>query len=411
MSLETLKKRFSDLQDRLAVLQEATSQLKELIDRLANFHFQPGSVPLGGSEDDNVGSELSSEINQILRDQEEELELLHEEIIDIRPGKPGSESQHEKDRLEDGARRLEQELQRCRKSFRKAQISAKRNLQLAQRRERELLYASFSNPRSGASSPISAAPQQPRRKQHRAEMSKEEQMISASTDITQSMRRAHDLMTAELAKSDYAHNTLKESTAALSQLSENYSSLDTLLSSSRALLGTLLKSQKTDTWYLQSAFYILLVTIGWLVFRRLLWGPTWWLVWLPLKLIFRGAVGITNTVGLRRSQVNLSSDSASIQSSLQQARMNNEGVPTAQVSHQPEQPQGTPESDSMIEQVGKVIDESTEEAPQANDSQAGQREETVLRERNEDEPPNPKKRMMEEEPNTQQGGERVRDEF
>lgn len=112
MSPEALEKRFIDLQDRLALLQDATNQLKVLIDRLANFKFQPGSVPLGASDDDNVGSELSSEINQILREQEEELELLHEEIIDIHPGKPGGGLQHDKDRLKDGATRLEEELQK-----------------------------------------------------------------------------------------------------------------------------------------------------------------------------------------------------------------------------------------------------------------------------------------------------------
>lgn len=111
MSLELLEKRFTDLQDRLNVLQDATNQLKELIHRLANFDFQPGSVPLGAADDDNVGSELSSEINQILREQEEELELLREEIIDIRPGRPGNALQHDMDRLKDGAERLEQELQ------------------------------------------------------------------------------------------------------------------------------------------------------------------------------------------------------------------------------------------------------------------------------------------------------------
>jgi protein transport protein SEC20 len=110
MSLESLEKRFTDLQDRLNVLQDATNQLKELIQRLANFDFQPGSVPLGAAEDDNVGAELSSEINQILREQEEELELLQEEIIDIRPGKYGSALEHDKGRLKDGAERLKQEL-------------------------------------------------------------------------------------------------------------------------------------------------------------------------------------------------------------------------------------------------------------------------------------------------------------
>ncbi|KAI1107700.1 Sec20-domain-containing protein [Jackrogersella minutella] len=424
MSPEALEKRFTDLQDRLAVLQDATNQLKELIDRLADFDFQPGSVPLGAGEDENVGVELSSEINQILREQEEELELLQEEIIDIRPGKPESELQHDKDRLKDGANRLGQELQNCRKSFRRAQISAKRNLQLAQRQERELLYASFSNPRSGASSPVvaeAAALLPARRKTRpRSEMTKEEQMIGASSDVTESMRRTHDLMAAELSKSDFAHNTLKESTASLSQLSENYSSLDTMLSSSRALLGTLLKSQKTDTWYLQSAFYILAVTIGWLIFRRLLWGPTWWLVWLPLKLIFRGAVTVSNTVARRGSQgVGPGSESTTIQSMSQQAQMNNEGVPTAQVVYESQKPQES--SESIMEEVNRITNESEtepagEHSEADDDTQEGQKEEeeeTVLRERSADEPPNPKKRMMEEDASNQQGGhdERIKDEL
>ncbi|KAI1456921.1 Sec20-domain-containing protein [Annulohypoxylon moriforme] len=411
-SPDTLEKRFTDLQDRLAVLQDATSQLKELIDRLANFNFQPGSVPVGVSDDDSVCSELSSEINQVLREQEEELELLQEEIIDIRPGKLGSNLQHDKDRLKDGATRLGHELQNCRKAFRRAQISAKRNLQLAQRQERELLYASFSNPRSGASSPAvaEAAASLPgrRKQQKRSEMSKEEQMISASNDVTESMRRAHDLMAAELSKSDFAHNTLKESTASLSQLSENYSSLDTMLSNSRALLGTLLKSQKTDTWYLQSAFYLLVVTIGWLIFRRLLWGPTWWLVWLPLKIIFRSAVGVSNTVSRRTSQrAGSSSDPATIQSISQLAQMNNEGVPTAQIVQPSQSPQE--ESESIIEEVNKIINEteSTEDYPEENNTEneaQDQQEETVLRERNDDEPPNPKKRVMEEDVSNRQDG-------
>ncbi|KAI3337845.1 Sec20-domain-containing protein [Ustulina deusta] len=394
MSLENLEKRLTDLQDRLNALQDATSQLEELIHQLANFDFQPGSVPLGAAADDHVGSELSSEINQILREQEEELELLQEEIIDVRPGRPGSALQHDKDRLKDGAERLEQELQLCRKSFRQAQITAKRNLQLAQQQERELLYASFSSPRSGASTPASTAPVPRRQRQLTSEMSKEEQMISASHDVTQSMRRTHDMMTAELVKSDFAHNTLKESTEALAQLSENYSSLDTMLSSSRALLSTLLKSQKTDTWYLQSAFYLLVITIAWLIFRRLLWGPTWWLVWLPLKLFFRTAVGVSNTVGLRGSQIQSHSVSASVGSNPQQAYMNNRGVPTIQVSTSPVESQPVERDGSTVEEAGKIADDSQIQTP---DPEEGSNEGTVLRDRTAEEPPNPKKRMMEEE--------------
>ncbi|KAJ3575220.1 hypothetical protein NPX13_g4099 [Xylaria arbuscula] len=417
MSLELLEKRFTDLQDRLNVLQDATSQLEELVQRLASFDFQPGSVPLGAADDDNVGAELSSEINQVLREQEEELELLQEEIIDIHPGRSGSTLQHDKDRLKDGAERLGQKLQLCRKSFRKAQITAKRNLQLAQRQERELLYASFSSPRSGASTPASGgastgAPLFSQRTRKKAsEMTKEEQMISASHDVTQSLRRTHDMMSAELVKSDFAHNTLKESTEALAQLSENYSSLDTMLSSSRALLGTLLKSQKTDTWYLQSAFYLLVVTIGWLVFRRLLWGPTWWLVWLPLKLLFRTAVGVSNTVGLRGSQVKSDVESATIGSNPQAPYMNNKDVPTIDVGTPPMESRSAEPDGSMMEEVGKIIDDSQIGTQELEEEST---EKTELRERTAEEKPNPKKRMMEEEARADTpatGDQRAKDEL
>ncbi|RYP59133.1 hypothetical protein DL769_008668 [Monosporascus sp. CRB-8-3] len=418
MSPETLGKRFKDLQDRLTALQDATNQLRKLIDRLANFNFQPGSVPLAAGEDDNVASELSTEINQILREQEEDLELLQEEITDIRPGKPGSELQHDRERLKDGATRLAQELQSCRSYFRKAQIAAKRNLEAAQRQERELLYASFSSPRSGASSPAAGpATQAPplRRKQLKsAELSKEDRIVGASHDVTLSLRQTHDLMASELSRSEFAHRTLKESTKALAELSESYSNLDTLLSTSRDLLGTLFKSQKTDTWYLETSFYLLLCTIAWLIFRRWLYGPMWWLVWLPLKLLFRGAVGLSKAVTPRGSSQVDSSVSDSVvgtQSVLQQARMNNEGAPTIQVGQEEPTQSRQPDQDSMIEQVARIVDESREDDTPA-EPQAGAREnsteeddspgsdtkgETVLRDRGEHEPPNPKKRMMEEQ--------------
>jgi protein transport protein SEC20 len=214
------------------------------------------------------------------------------------------------------------------------------------------------------------------------------------------------MMAAELAKSDFAHNTLKESTEALAQLSENYSSLDTMLSSSRALLGTLLKSQKTDTWYLQSAFYLLAVTVGWLFFRRLLWGPTWWLIWLPLKLMFKTAVGVSRTVGLRGSQVRSELESPSMNSNSQQAYMNNEDVPTIKVGTPPIESQAAEPDDSMLEKVGKVIDESQNGLldPEAE-------EETILRDRDANEVPNPKKRMMEEDTSASIGDQRVKDEL
>lgn len=112
------------------------------------------------------------------------------------------------------------------------------------------------------------------------------QTVGASGNVTTALRQTHELMAAELSRSEFAHQTLTESSAALKQLNESYSSLDSMLASSRHLLGTLLRSQKSDTWYLQTALYMLLTTAAWLVFRRILYGPLWWLVWLPIRILF-----------------------------------------------------------------------------------------------------------------------------
>ncbi len=103
---------FEALQERLAALQDTTSQLKELIDRLATLKFEPGSLPLSSDDDNNIATELSGEINQILREEEDDLDLLREEVTDLRSGRPGSEAEHSKARLKDGAARLEKELKR-----------------------------------------------------------------------------------------------------------------------------------------------------------------------------------------------------------------------------------------------------------------------------------------------------------
>lgn len=95
---------FEGLQERLAALQETTSQLKDLIDRLANLRFQRGSVPLGTEEESSVSGELSAEIGQILRTGLEDQELLQEEAKYLR-----SEG-HDKTRLKDAIERVGKEL-------------------------------------------------------------------------------------------------------------------------------------------------------------------------------------------------------------------------------------------------------------------------------------------------------------
>ncbi|TQV97160.1 Sec20 domain-containing protein [Cordyceps javanica] len=305
------------LHERLTALQESTGQLQALIDRLADLDFQPGSVPLGTDEEDSVSGELSAEIGQRLKAGAEEQELLREEANYLRP------EGHEKERLVDGVVRVGAELVKYRQAFRKARLQAKKSLVEAQKLERQLILKSYSAPvpefeprtdndddnddttaaaaltqQQQQQAHLDARHHQPRSiHQSRSGLSEEDQRtVGASSNVTASLRRAHDLIASELGRSEYAHQTLTESSAALRQLDDSYGSLDSMLGKSRELLGTLLRSQKSDTWYLQTAFYMLAVTAAWLVFRRLLYGPLWWLVLLPLRILFGAGSAATRAV-------------------------------------------------------------------------------------------------------------------
>ena len=261
-------------------------------------------------------------------------------------------------------------------------------------------------PRSNTTSP---APGQIRRTHKTAELSKDEKTVNASSDVTLALRRTHDMMTAELSRSQFAHDTLKESTAALAQLSETYSTLDTLLSSSKNLLGTLLRSQKSDTWYLETAFYVLLTTIAWLVFRRFLYGPLWWFLYFPLKMFFKGWRGVFTAMGLiGGSSVSVSSAAGretvvhnSATGRAPRATMSGARAPSVNVGGggrgAPMRPSDAPSDgapqrsgESVSEEVGRIIDEGNEEpVDEGLPEDAGEGQEAGTQR-------NPKKRMWEE---------------
>jgi len=100
---------FEDVSERLTVLQESNAQLKDLIERLRTIKFQPGSIPVE-SDEDNVLSELTSEIQQTLKDQREDFELLQEEVLDLDSGRPGSELDKQRNGLLGSVERATREL-------------------------------------------------------------------------------------------------------------------------------------------------------------------------------------------------------------------------------------------------------------------------------------------------------------
>ena len=316
---------FETLQERLAALQETTGQLKELIERLATLRFQPEETDTSTATGTGTGpddladpaavTELSAEIGQILRDEEEDLELLREHITDLRAGRPGSETAQLKARLTEGAQRLDADLRRCRTEFRKAQLAARRSLDAARaaerERERELLVllaasAPGSTPSSSPGSPtrqesteLFTARDRRRLRERGGKAGNgaaHSDVVAASSDVTDALRRTHALIAGEVAKSAFATQTLAQSTAALRELQQTYDGIEGLLVRSRDLVGTLLSSQKSDTWYLRTAFYVLLATLTWLVFRRFLYGPLWWFVWLPARTTWRTGRVVTRSL-------------------------------------------------------------------------------------------------------------------
>lgn len=259
-------------------------------------------------------------------------------------------------------------------------------------------------------------------------------------------------MAAELQRSQFARETLEASTRELSALSERYTNLDTLLSSSKSLVGTLINSRKSDTWYLETTLYMLLATIAWLVFRRILYGPGWWLIWLPVRFVWwvlwtvvvgpimmvfgakvgNGAGGIT--LGGNSSASGISVIGEILSTGI--VGVNSRGIPTfrsdtprASVAvggggHGAKAEEASSEGD-VVEQVGQMAERSQQEArgvgeaaeqrqhePRQGAEERAQGEGTVLRERTaEDGPPNPKKRMWEEPSGDTPQSDRPRDEL
>ena len=248
-------------------------------------------------------------------------------------------------------------------------------------------------------------------------------------------------MQTEITKSQFAQETLgkppfsnfqvcglyifnaEQSTAALSTLSESYNNLDHLLSSSRTLVSSLLRSQKSDTWYLESAFWLLVITISWLVFRRILYGPGWWLLYLPANLVWRLLTFNTRVVlslfatiagslgGARQSSAILQASERISTSLIVKPSATGDfprfhpDMPAPSIAvgaggsgakaKQPDRPAVKSER-SLSSQVGDMAEATPKDSKVADGESNESVQGTTLRERGSNEAPNPKKRMWED---------------
>lgn len=336
--------------------------------------------------------------------------------------------------------------------FRNAQLSAKRATEVAKQRERTLLCASLqsspiddnSNTTTSEVSNISTNGTIIRRRgPEKPSFDPDAILADASSDVVAALRRSHALLSTELSRSRFAQETLDQSGRALADLGERYSSVNDLLGASKALVTDLLRSQKSDSWYLQTALYLLVGTLGWLIFRRFLWGPIWLLVWLPVKTGFGIFGWVLSLIGLgiggagevgKGAELSLVSASTGAITTTSTtplivkpsatdrppARPNPDPQQQASVrvgmgggkgaDQQQEQNKGT-KGESLTDQVGNIIDESnrnesqdlSQEKEKGGNTVKGEKPKTVVYRGDgeplaeSDAPRNPKKRMMEAE--------------
>jgi protein transport protein SEC20 len=254
-------------------------------------------------------SDLTSTIRDSLNSLTEDLDILNLSLEDVGGARPDSEESRQKLRLSVQAQRLGEDIRNARQSFRRTQIHVRRTEDAVRRREREERLKQLREP-PRVDTPDSAHVQNgtptssqvlPARRKREEKQTEDDLLLNASSDVLGALRQTHALMASEVERSHFAAEILANSSRELEQLGDSYTDIDSMLKISKGLVTQLMKSNKSDTWYLLSARTFLLVVAAWLVWRRLLWGPTWWLLWLPLKVLYMTMMVIVSPLGVGRS--------------------------------------------------------------------------------------------------------------
>ncbi|KAK5940513.1 Protein transport protein sec20 [Knufia obscura] len=390
------------LSQRLQALSDSYKSTLGLIQELQKF--PAGTTPLSDDLDEQR-LELANSCHQSLKDAEESLELLRQELDDYdnskyRRARSNTARDEEQERNATTVSRLAEDIRHTRGAFRRAQLQSKKNLDARKQKDRELLFA---NRRSGAPNGTAGAP--PARQRGQEKLTQDELAQNAADDVTRALRRTHAMLSSNLQQSAFAQQTLEESQEQLQTLSQRYTGTTDMLQKSRGLVKTLVTSQKSDTWYLQTSVYILLATIAWLVFRRLLYGPLWWFAYLPVKymwwalsLVFGGASAAIRS-GETKNVTASPSTGLEVPKNTPGVQWHHHAIPPkgAGWGGKSDPEQDLPPSPDMVDEVKRMVKNANE-----GTSMTG----------NEEQPRNPKKRMMELEKEQEKfREERLRDEL
>ena len=385
------------LSQRLQALSDSYKEGLTQTQELRNF--SAANYTSGDADERRV--ELANEIHDNLKEQEDTLDILKQELDGdtVPPYRRDPNSREsERERNADLIVRLTEDLKIARANFRKAQVQAKRTADRDKRKERERLFEGRKQD----------GHQPPRTRTTHEKLTQDELAMRSAEDITIALRRVHQQMEGELSVSQFAQQTLEESQRALEGLTQSYAGTTDLLKASRGFVSQLVRSNKSDTWFLKTSFYLLAATICWLFYRRILYGPLMLFVWWPLKLMWWTTTMCMGVVGFGgRSDVPISPvPKPSLTVSM--PGVNSAGMPThasnvhfksmylpAKGGGSREPPPQIPQNaveDSMIDKIGRMREN---EGTNVDDISAEEQEEQEEQQEHEEQPRNPTKRMME----------------
>lgn len=143
-------------------------------------------------------------------------------------------------------RRAKDDVAGLRRRATEALMEARRRRQSEHRLSaQEARNALFGDDMSG-----SAEERQRRRDERISNQTADEQLMTASGDVTAALQRAVQLMSTELEKSSYSAQLLDESTVSVQQATLQYTSFTTLVASSRKLITSMERADLVDAAFL-----------------------------------------------------------------------------------------------------------------------------------------------------------------
>ncbi|KAA8910983.1 hypothetical protein TRICI_003994 [Trichomonascus ciferrii] len=181
--------------------------------------------------------------------------------------------------------RLRENLKLAKNRFRTAQMQAKKNSERTWKEERARLFGGYADKPKGDDP-------------HNKELSTEERIINKSEDITNTLRRVHQMAQTEVVKSSLNVEELEYSTKTLGELEQKYTAFDVILNGSQRLVRHLEEADKWDRYYMLASLSFLALVLLWIIWRRILKVPTMLLLWTTGRML--GIVRVVTAPGVSK---------------------------------------------------------------------------------------------------------------